>query len=112
MVGSVGLIILFSWIETIPAFQSFWYNNPIAYSTFTYILDASVLVLSIVMAVFTWCRFKERWYVSVLVDSCQIALWSAIIYHQGVKDISAWIMIVSSVTMMISAIYGVFNWQK
>ncbi|MDR0674934.1 MAG: nicotinamide riboside transporter PnuC [Mycoplasmataceae bacterium] len=113
MVCTVGFIILFSWIETINKFQSFWYGkNIVAYSTLTYILDAAVLILSIVMTIFTWCRFKERWYISVLVDTCQIALWSAIVYHKGISDISGWIMIISSITMMISAIYGVFNWQK
>jgi nicotinamide mononucleotide transporter PnuC len=113
IIGSVGLIALFSWIETLSGFQNFWYGkNAIAYSSLTYILDAAVLILSIVMTIFTWCRFKERWYVSILVDVCQIALWSAIIYHSGIDDISSWIMIVSSITMMVSAIYGVFNWQK
>ncbi|MDR2369008.1 MAG: nicotinamide riboside transporter PnuC [Mycoplasmataceae bacterium] len=112
-VAAIGFIALFSWLETLQQFQSFWYHDkPISYSTFTFILDAAVLVLSIVMTVFTWCRFKERWFVSILVDICQIALWSAIIYHNGINDISAWIMVVSSITMMVSAIYGVFNWQK
>jgi nicotinamide mononucleotide transporter PnuC len=113
VVAALGLIILFSWIETIPAFRKFWYgDNPLTFSTLTYILDASVLILSIAMTIFTWCRFKERWYVSVLVDVCQIALWSAIIHHTSVNIVSAWIMILSSITMLICAIYGVFNWQK
>jgi nicotinamide riboside transporter PnuC len=63
------------------------------------------------MTFYTWARFKERWYISILVDICQIGLWATIL-HLDVNNVSAWMMVVSSITMMVSALYGVFNWQK
>ncbi|MDR1235353.1 MAG: nicotinamide riboside transporter PnuC [Mycoplasmataceae bacterium] len=111
-VGSAIFISLFSWIETINGFQKMWYGpDATNHGLITYIFDAAVLILSITMTVFTWCRFKQRWYVSIIVDACQIALWITFLCTD-VQNISAWIMIVSSLTMLTSAIYGVFNWQK
>ncbi|MDR1991613.1 MAG: nicotinamide riboside transporter PnuC [Mycoplasmataceae bacterium] len=108
----IAFIALFSWVELLKSFQEFWFQKLDYYPfTITYILDATILVLSIVMTIYVWCRFRERWYVSILVDSCQIALWITIIY-KNVNNISAWIMFVSSFSMMTSAIYGVFNWKK
>jgi nicotinamide mononucleotide transporter len=113
VIASVGFIVLFVWIEGMNGFQELWYGpNAPKYGLQTHIFDASILILSIVMTIFTWCRFKERWYVSIVIDCCQIGLWASIIHQTGMNNISAWIMIVSSVTMLISATYGAFNWKK
>jgi hypothetical protein len=50
---------------------------------------------------------------SIIIDSVQIAFW--IILAIGVErgpEPTAWIMMVSSLSMLMAAIYGVINWKK
>jgi nicotinamide mononucleotide transporter PnuC len=112
LISTVGLIIGFFFIERIPSFQNWWYHNENIHSWYHNLLDASVLMLSIMMTVFTWLRFRQRWIISIVVDSCQVSLWSIQLVEGSLTNMSAAIMIVSSITMLTCAIYGVINWRK
>lgn len=115
---SILLIALFTLIETQSSFQKFWFGSTNSnYILLRFILDASILVLSLAMTVYAWLRFRERWVLSIVIDSIQTIFW--IMLALGIdqsphgKHINAdWIMVASSLTMLVAAIYGTYNWWK
>jgi nicotinamide mononucleotide transporter PnuC len=118
-ITSVGVIALFTWIETLNGFQSFWYGDKTntKYTLFRCVLDSSIFILPITLSVFAWLRFRERWVLSIFIDSIQTIFWILLAtgYDQKPKgpEVNAnWIMMISSLTMLITAIYGTYNWYK
>lgn len=114
----VGFTSLFTYIETLKSFQKFWFgssNNN--YIFMRYVLDSTILVSSLAMTGFAWLRFRERWVLSIFIDTIQTCFWIMLALGVDQKPkadpVSAnWIMAISSLTMLVAAIYGTYNWYK
>jgi nicotinamide riboside transporter PnuC len=109
-------VCLFVDIETLSDFQKFWFgaaNNN--YILIRFILDSTILFASLAMTLFVWLRFRERWILSIIIDAIQTVFWILLAtgndqHPKGPNINSYWIMVASSLTMLIAAVYGAYNW--
>jgi nicotinamide mononucleotide transporter PnuC len=119
----LAFAILFSYIETITKFQEIWFGKGFKgadHLLIRYIFDATILVSSIALAFFAWLRFRERWILSIFIDTIQTIMWILVACGGDLKhrpsgfdfNNASWIMVASSLTMLIAAIYGAYNWWR
>lgn len=106
----LGLAAGFSYIETFSKFQTWWFGST-QNQYYIYAFDATILMFSIFMSVLTITRDWQRWIISICVDTLQISLWTTKIIVDGFNS-SIVIMIVSSIVLLCSAIYGLIIWKK
>jgi hypothetical protein len=111
--ATTACIVGFYFIEDIPGFDKFWYCGDQKYESYHRALDSAILMMSLTMTIFAWLRFRERWVLSIVIDSLQTAFWIIIAIGVGrAGEPSGWIMMVSSLSMLVAAVYGVINWRK
>jgi nicotinamide mononucleotide transporter len=102
-----GLIVLLSWTFQQTNFQIFWYGSANTYSqTYQYVLDASILVMSVSAMVMTVFRLREQWILWLVANIACIVLYASMETTLGIQ------MIVMYACLEINATYGLIMWFK
>jgi len=73
------------------------------------LLDASTTILSILAMLLMALRFKEQWYVWIVVDFISVYMWFDA-YIQGSPDGIATLLM--WIVFTINAFYGLYQWSK
>jgi nicotinamide mononucleotide transporter len=105
----VGVVAGLSYVFMLKDFQNFWYGSTNSYQfTFQYILDASILVLSLSAMILTVFRLREQWILWLIVNIICVALYISL----ATSDITSIQMIIMYVGLEVNAIYGLVCWFK
>jgi nicotinamide mononucleotide transporter PnuC len=84
-------------------FRKHWYVNPDEHKDWYYVLpDAGLLIIGTAAMTLTLFRFKEIWYLWLIVDSTFVLL--NILQHN-------WALVFSWTGGLICSIYGLLTWK-
>lgn len=112
----LGLSILFTWIQSFEWFYRFWGNwQKEASPLWIRFFDSCTLIFTIGCFIPMIKRYKQVWYVYLIVDIALLITWLLTITMTNVpKDVflTGLSMIVSSISMLITNIFGILNWSK
>lgn len=100
----IGLIALWSWIDSLRSFQMFWYGKVlIKQSWVVYICDGGIFIIGLAAAIMMLFRYREEWILWIILDILCIILWSMMLNVQ---------MIIMSSTALINGCYGIYAWYR
>ena len=71
-------------------------------------LDSASTVLSIVGMFLMLCKYREQWYLWIIVNIVTIIMWW-IAYQQGTGDLTTLLM---WIVYLVNSIYGLVQWLK
>lgn len=95
-------ILAYAWLISLPEFQIALYGSTSDFGFYKYLIDSFTTISSITAMLLMVFRYKEQWYLWVVIDIVTIILWF-ITFNP--------LMIVQWVTMLINAIHGVRMWK-
>lgn len=72
-------------------------------------LDGITVVLSVTAQLLMIFRFKEQWWLWVIVNVLSIILWVRVVMLQGSTDYG---LVVMYVAYLFNSVYGAVNWQR
>lgn len=72
-------------------------------------LDAITVVLSVTAQLLMMFRFKEQWWLWIIVNVLSIILWVRVVILQGSTDYG---IVVMYVAYLFNSVYGAINWQR
>ena len=71
-------------------------------------LDSASTVLSIVGMILMLCKYREQWYLWIIVNIVTIIMWW-IAYQEGTGDLTTLLM---WIVYLVNSIYGLVQWLK
>lgn len=95
-------IFAYAYLISLPAFQTFLYGEVSNFGFYKYLIDSFTTVSSVTAMLLMVFRFKEQWYLWVVIDIVTIILWF-ITFNP--------LMIIQWVTMLANAIHGIHMWK-
>ena len=102
--GMVGLIMLWSWLNSMKSFQEVWYGKPIEHQSWAvYISDAIIFIVGLFASIMALFRYREQWILWIILDIFCITLWSIMLNVQ---------LLITSITALLNAVYGIYAWWK
>jgi nicotinamide mononucleotide transporter len=104
IVVMLGLIALWTWIDSIHSFQKIWYGEVlIKQSWVVFVCDAGLLVIGISGAIMMILRHRQQWILWIILDILCIVFWSLMLNVQ---------MIIMASTALLNGCYGIYAWYK
>lgn len=113
----LSLSVLFTWIQGFEWFYKFWNNKNQDGPSSLWIrfFDSCTLIFTLGCFLPMIKRYKQVWYVYIIIDTSLLITW---ILKITIDDFSkatllnGLSMIASSISMLITTIFGILNWSK
>lgn len=98
LIGILG----YAWLISLPSFQMVLYGEVSNFGFYKYLIDSFTTISSVTAMILMVLRFKEQWYLWVVIDIVTISLWF-ITFNP--------LMIIQWATMLANAIHGIQMWK-
>lgn len=98
LIGILG----YAWLISLPSFQMALYGEVSNFGFYKYLIDSFTTISSVTAMILMVLRFKEQWYLWVVIDIVTIGLWF-ITFNP--------LMIIQWATMLANAIHGIQMWK-